>query len=66
MKQRSNVWVFMVIAYGFTWLFWIPDALIAQNMWNAPEAVTGFLAGPFNPGPWGPLFAAIVVTFMYP
>jgi membrane protease YdiL (CAAX protease family) len=31
----------------------------------AREGVKNFLAGPFNLGPWGPLFAAIVVTFIY-
>lgn len=65
MKSRSNVWVFMLMAFGFSWLFWIPEALIAQNIWNASEGVKNFLAGPFNLGPWGPLFAAILVTFMY-
>lgn len=65
MKARYNVWVFMLVAYGFSWLFWIPDALIAQGVWNAPEGMKDFLAGPFNLGPWGPLFAAFVVTFVY-
>ncbi len=55
----------MLMAYGFSWLFWIPEALIAQGIWNAPESLKNFFAGPFNLGPWGPLFAAIVVTFMY-
>lgn len=64
-KQKSNAWVFILVAYGFSWLFWIPDALIAQGVWNASEGVKNFLAGPFNLGPWGPLFAAIVVTLMY-
>ena len=65
MQSKGNVWVFLLIAYGFSWLFWIPDALVAQNIWNAPESIRSFLAGPFNPGPWGPLVAALVVTFMY-
>jgi membrane protease YdiL (CAAX protease family) len=65
MEKKSNVWVFMLVAYGFTWLFWIPDALIAQGVWNAPAALRDYLAGPFNLGPWGPLFAAFLVTFIY-
>ena len=65
MKTKSNVWVFLLVAYGFSWLFWVPDALIAQNIWNAPEGLKNFLAGPFNLGPWGPLFAAFFVTFLY-
>lgn len=55
----------MLVAYGFSWLFWVPDALIAQGIWNAPEAIQNFLAGPNNPGAYGPLFSAIIVTFMY-
>jgi membrane protease YdiL (CAAX protease family) len=65
MSRKNNVWVFMLVTFGFSWLFWIPDALIAQNIWQAPEGVKNFLSGPFNLGPWGPLFAAIAVTFMY-
>ncbi len=65
MKSKSNVVVFTLITFGFSWMFWIPDALIAQNIWNAPEGLKDYLAGPFNLGPWGPLFAAIVVTFLY-
>jgi len=65
MSKKSNVWVFVLVAFGFSWLFWIPNALIAQNVWQAPEGLKNFLDGPFNLGPWGPLFAAIVVTFMY-
>lgn len=64
-KQKSNVWIFMLVAYGFSWLFWVPEALIAQGVWNAPESVKNFLEGPFNLGPWGPLFAAIIVTLIY-
>jgi hypothetical protein len=63
MKLKSNVWVFMLIAYGFSWLFWIPEALIAQNIWIAPEGVKNILA--LNLGAWGPLFGAIVATFIY-
>lgn len=65
MKLKSNVWVFVLITFGFSWLFWIPDALVAQNVWNAPDGIKSFLAGPLNPAPWGPLFAAILVTFIY-
>jgi membrane protease YdiL (CAAX protease family) len=63
MKSKSNVWVFMLLAYGFSWLFWVPEALIANNLWVAPEIVKSILA--LNLGAWGPLFAAIVATFIY-
>jgi uncharacterized protein len=64
-SRKNNVWLFMFMAFGFTWFFWVPDALIAQNIWQASEGLKRFLAGPFNPGAWGPLLAALAVTFMY-
>ncbi|MCB0913345.1 MAG: CPBP family intramembrane metalloprotease [Propionibacteriaceae bacterium] len=64
-ERSGRVGIFVVAAFGFSWLFWIPDALIAQGLWNAPEVLRTFLAGPFNPAPWGPLVAAIGVTFAF-
>mgnify|MGYP002640011637 CR=1 FL=1 len=63
MKKNSNVLVFVLIAYGFSWLFWIPEALIANNLWVAPEGVKNILA--LNLAAWGPLVGAIVTTFIY-
>jgi uncharacterized protein len=63
MKSRSNVLVFVLIAFGFSWLFWIPEALIAQDIWSAPEGVAKILA--LNLGAWGPLIGALVTTFIY-
>ena len=65
MSANRRVVVFGLVAFAFSWLFWIPDALIAQGIWNAPQGIQDFLAGPFNLGPWGPLIAAIVVTFFF-
>jgi len=53
----------MLVAYGFSWLFWIPEALIAQNIWIAPDGIKNILD--LNLGGWGPLFGAIVTTFIY-
>ncbi len=63
MKTKNNVLVFVLIAYGFSWLFWVPEALIAQNIWAPPEVVKNILA--LNLGGWGPLVGAIVTTFIY-
>jgi uncharacterized protein len=65
MSSTRRVVVFVLIAYAFSWLFWVPDALIAQNLWDAPSSVRNLLAGPFNLGPWGPLFAALVTTAVF-
>jgi len=63
MKSKSNVLVFVLIAFGFSWLFWIPEALIASNLWAPPEGIKSILD--LNLGAWGPLIAAIVTTFIY-
>ncbi len=62
MKSKNNVWVFILIAFGFSWLFWIPEALIAQG-WAAPDSVQNFVG--LNLGAWGPLVGALVTTLIY-
>jgi membrane protease YdiL (CAAX protease family) len=63
MKTKNNVLVFVLIAFGYSWLFWIPEALAAQNMWIPPAGLSNFLS--LNLGAWGPLVAAIVTTYIY-
>ena len=63
MKTKNNVLTFVLITFGFSWLFWIPEALIAQNIWNAPEAVQRFVG--LGLGGWGPLVGALVTTLIY-
>ena len=63
MNTKSNVLVFVLIAFGFSWLFWIPEALIANNLWDAPEGLKNILG--LNLAAWGPLVGAIVTTFIY-
>jgi membrane protease YdiL (CAAX protease family) len=65
MSSTRRVIIFVLIAYAFSWLFWVPDALIAQNLWKAPPTIRNFLAGPLNLGPYGPLFAALVTTALF-
>lgn len=62
MKKKNNVLVFVLIAFGFSWLFWVPEALIAQG-WAAPEFVQNFVA--LNLGAWGPLVGALVTTLIF-
>jgi membrane protease YdiL (CAAX protease family) len=62
-KSKSNVWVFMLLAYGLSWLIWVPEALDAQKIWVAPEGVRNIFG--LNLGAWGPLIAAILTTFIY-
>ncbi len=61
-SAKGSVWLFTLIAFGWVWLLWIPEALIAQGAWAAPAAIQQLLEGP-NPGGWGPLIAAALVTW---
>lgn len=52
---------FLLIAFGFSWLFWVPAALIAQGKLTVSAGLEDFLLNA-NPAAWGPLVAAILVT----
>jgi len=57
MLQRHSALAFFALAYGWTWLFWIPAALIGQ------EAST--LVMPLRYlGGIGPVVAAIILTYI--
>lgn len=63
MREKRKVWLFFLAAFGWSWLFWIPTALIARG-WSAPSSLESFLNSPFNLAAWGPLIAALLVTFL--
>jgi membrane protease YdiL (CAAX protease family) len=62
-NDMKHVWLFFAVAYAFSWIFWIPDALAAHGM-NLPAGMAKFLASPYNPAAFGPLVAAIVLTLI--
>jgi len=33
-SENRNLWLFFFIAFVFSWIFWIPKALIAHNVIN--------------------------------
>lgn len=55
--------LFFLLAYAFSWIFWIPQALAAHGI-AIPTGAAAFLSGPFNPAPFGPLVAALLLTFL--
>ena len=63
MKEKRRIGLFFLVAFGWAWLFWVPTALIAQG-WSAPSGLENFLNSPFNLAAWGPLIAALFVTFL--
>ena len=64
-QLKGNVWVFFIIAFGFSWLFWVPLALAEQGILTLPDTIHGFLAGGSNPAAWGPFVAAFLMTAIY-
>lgn len=51
-------WLYLVLAYGLTWIFWIPLALTRQDYQTSPILLTGMFLGVFGPG-----IAGIMMTY---
>ncbi len=62
-NDYKRVGLFFLVAYAFTWVFWIPNALAARGV-ALPTGVADFLAGPLNPAAFGPSFSAFLLTFI--
>jgi len=56
--------LYFLITYGFTWLFWISEALAARGLLGS-SILVDFLLSPHNPAAWGPFVSAILLTFWY-
>lgn len=61
--DNKNLWWYFIIVCAFSWMFWIPNALVANGV-ALPTGVVNFITGPFNPAAFGPLFAALLLTFL--
>lgn len=55
----SSLVFYTLIAYGFSWIFWLPQVLASNEVmpWSFFAYICGFIA------PFGPLVAAISVTY---
>jgi uncharacterized protein len=51
-------WLYLLIAYGVTWVFWIPIALTRQDYQTSPFLLAMVFLGVFGPG-----IAGIVMTY---
>jgi membrane protease YdiL (CAAX protease family) len=60
--ERGVPWLFLVIAFGWTWAFWVPIALMANGLIRIPDGLTWVMMDG-KPAAWGPLIAAICVAF---
>jgi len=64
-KLKGNVWLFFILSFGFSWLFWVPLALAEQGILSLPDGLYQFLSGSNNPAAWGPFVAAFLMTIIY-
>jgi len=57
--KLSSLVFYTLIAYGFSWVFWLPQVLASNELvpWSFFAYICGFIA------PFGPLVAAISVTY---
>ena len=51
-------WLYLLLAYGLTWLFWIPIALTRQDYQTSPILLAVVFLGVFGPG-----IAGIIMTY---
>jgi membrane protease YdiL (CAAX protease family) len=58
MSTRRLPWLYLVLAYGLAWLFWIPVALTGRDYQSSPLLLLVVLVGVFGPG-----LAAIILTY---
>lgn len=61
--KNHSVWLFFLLAFGLTWLFWAPLALHEQALITLPAGIYEHLDGS-NPGAWGPLVATLILTYL--
>jgi len=62
--ENRNLFLYFVIAFVFSWLFWIPQALVSTGLLSVPSIFADFLFSPFNPAAFGPLVAAFFLTHL--
>jgi membrane protease YdiL (CAAX protease family) len=60
MKTSKNQfpWLYLLLAYGLTWIFWIPVALTRQDYQTSPILLATVFLGAFGPG-----IAGIILTY---
>jgi membrane protease YdiL (CAAX protease family) len=62
-SNTRNLILYFIIAYAFTWLLWIPEALATRGRLGS-SIIVDFLLGPNNPAAWGPFVAAFSLTYL--
>lgn len=60
-SNRRKIILFFFLAYFVSWIFWIPQAFMA-NGYSVPEWFAQFLANPWNPEAFGRFISAASLT----
>lgn len=63
-KNHGNLLLFYLIAFGWSWFFWVPLILVEYGI-QLPLVLENFLNGSYNPAAWGPLISSFLVTYLY-
>jgi membrane protease YdiL (CAAX protease family) len=63
-SEGRDLYLYFVITFGFSWLLWVPQALISVGLLASPSILADFLSSPYNPAAFGPLVAAFLLTHM--
>ncbi len=61
-SENQNLLLFFLIAFGFTWLFWVPEALAMRGLLRS-SILVDFLLSTNNPAAWGPFVSAFLLTW---
>ncbi len=57
----STLLVYILVAFGFSWALWVPEALVTQGI--LPEAVQTNFGWLFSYAAWGPLVGAFAAAW---
>ena len=61
-SESRNLCLFFLVAFAFTWFFWIFEVLALQGLLGS-SIIVDFLLSQYNPAAWGPLVSAVLLTW---
>jgi len=60
--QPGFPWAYTLLAYGFSWIVWLPSVLASVGIIQVPMSIELFTGLLIMLGAWGPFIAAFTVT----
>jgi len=62
MDNKRALGLYILIAFGWAWLLWVPYAMMQQGV-TLPSGIARFFNSAYTLGAWGPLVAAVAVSY---